>query len=164
MYKVHISGQFVPLRPPNLEICFIRYIRLNEGCLLPQSPDWIEYNFARILAEKAGLQSVETNDIINVLWRLLTPANETESMVKIPNTLLIFVLITVTRFQKVIAACLISIYMNLLYIVWALAGEWLISQHGKSQHNTWHHIKPCMWYLWYCLLNVNLQFSSSDDE
>ena len=66
---------------------------------------------------------METNDIINVLWRLLTPVNETESMVKIPNTLLIFVLITVTRFQKVIAACLISIYMNLLYIVWALAGE-----------------------------------------
>ena len=66
---------------------------------------------------------METNDIINVLWRLLTPVNETESMVKIPNTLLIFVLITVTRFQKVIAACLISIYMNLLYIVWGLAGE-----------------------------------------
>ena len=66
---------------------------------------------------------METNDIINVLWRLLTPVNETESMVKIPNTLLIFVLITATRFQKVIAACLISIYMNLLYIVWGLAGE-----------------------------------------
>ena len=66
---------------------------------------------------------METNDIINVLWRLLTPVNETESMVKIPNTLLIFVLITVTRFQKVIDACLISIYMNLLYIVWGLAGE-----------------------------------------